>query len=357
MKIAILGNAASIHIIRWANGLVERGLTVHVISAHKAAGGFDPRVNLHELKKKAPLGYVLAAFELKKLLKTIRPNVLNAHYATGYGLLARSSGFKPLLLSVWGSDIYLFPKKTIFHRALLRGNLNAATAVASTSLCMSKAVREDFGRGAIFITPFGINENDFAPSKIMRQGSAVVVGTVKSLKHEYGIDTLIKAFSISLNDWGNDVSLHLEITGAGVELDNLKALVEKLGISSKVTFHGHVPHSKVPAMLERLDIYVALSRSESFGVAILEASACEKPVVVSDADGPAEVTINETTGLIVKKDDPIAAAEAISRLIGDANLRIAMGRAGRAHVLNNYSWTRSVELMLRAYEQVSEFKN
>lgn len=356
MKIVILGNAASIHIIRWANGLVERGLSVHVISAHKGIGGFDRRVVLHELQRKAPLGYVGAVFELRSLLRVIHPDVLNAHYATGYGFLARLSRFKPLLLSVWGSDVYLFPKKSIFHRALLRGNLNAASAVASTSLCMSRAVRENFRRGSIFITPFGIDEDDFTPPKIGCRGSAVVVGTVKSLKHEYGIDTLINAFSILLKDLGGDASLYLEVTGAGVELDNLKILAGELGIANRVTFHGQVPHSKVPAMLERLDIYVALSRSESFGVAILEAGACGKPVVVSDADGPAEVTIHETTGLIVKKDDPIAAAKAISKLVRNADLRIAMGRAGRAHVLKNYSWKRSVDLMLQAYEEVSGSK-
>lgn len=352
MKIAILGNASSIHVVRWANGLANRNLTVHVISAHKRSAEMASEVNVHELRVKAPLGYVAAAPQLRKLLKSIQPEILNAHYATGYGLLARLSGYKPLLLSVWGSDIYLFPNKTFAHRALLRGNLKAASAIASTSLCMAGAANMIFPHKKVYVTPFGIDELNFLPSKSANQSTRIVIGTVKSLKHEYGIDTLINAFSIVLSEVGEAVPIFLEITGAGRDLEQLRVLATNLGISNRVIFHGQVPHSKVPEMLARLDIYVALSRSESFGVAILEASACEKPVVVSDADGPKEVTLDGKTGFVVKKEDPDAAAEAIAKLIRNAELRSAMGRAGRDHVLKNYTWNKSIDAMLDAYTAV-----
>jgi len=355
MKIAILGNAASVHVVRWANGLADRGVVVHVISVHKSSAEMASGVNVHELEMKAPVGYLAAAPQLRKLLKVIRPEVLNAHYATGYGLLGRLSGYKPFLLSVWGSDIYLFPQKTFVHRALLRANLKAASAIASTSLCMSNAAHIVFPHKNVFVTPFGIDELKFSPSKLARDPSRMVVGTVKSLKYEYGIDTLIKAFSIVLDDIGDEASLYLEITGAGGDLEQLRGLVTELRISDRVIFHGQVAHSRVPEMLGRLDIFVALSRSESFGVAILEASACEKPVVVSDADGPREVTIDGETGFVVKKEDPVAAAKAILKLIRNAELRSSMGRAGRAHVLKNYTWEKSIDAMLNAYEAVSTF--
>ncbi len=66
------------------------------------------------------------------------PHLLHAHYATGYGLLARLSGFRPLLTSIWGTDVYDFPAISPLHRWLLRGNLAAATAIASTSQCMAR---------------------------------------------------------------------------------------------------------------------------------------------------------------------------------------------------------------------------
>src|SRR5690606_39546541 len=92
-----------------------------------------------------------------------------------------------------------------------------------------------------------------------------------------------------------------------------------------------------------LDVYVALSRQDSFGVAILEASSCGVPVVVSDADGPAEVVADNQTGFIVPVDDPGFAAARIIDLVLNPELRAQMGALGREHVLRHYTWDRSEE--------------
>jgi len=175
-----------------------------------------------------------------------------------------------------------------------------------------------------------------------------------TLSSKYGIDTMIEAFALVIKNHTNPNQLVLEITGGGSDLDSLRTLAINLGVETQVVFHGTVSHERVPALLNHLDIYVALSRldSESFGVAILEASACEKPVVVSDADGPAEVTIDGTTGFIVPRENPQAAADAILKLVKDKELRVQMGRSGRLHVLENYTWDRSLDLMMDAYEKV-----
>src|SRR5699024_6616234 len=144
----------------------------------------------------------------------------------------------------------------------------------------------------------------------------------------YGIDTLIRAFALAVEEVEFGQNIKLEITGDGADLEKLQDLVSQLGIEMQVLFHGRVEHEKVPDMLNRLDIYVALSRAESFGVAILEASSCGLPVIVSDADGPAEVTAQNETGYIVPKDDPVAACHALIKLINDPERRVSMGEAG-----------------------------
>lgn len=351
MKIALLSAANSIHTVKWANGLASRGVDLHLISAHPLTDRLHPCVTLHLLPFQAPWGYLASVFALRKLLAHIKPDLLNAHYATGYGLLARLCGFKPLLLSVWGSDVYDFPAKSVLHRAFLKGNLKSATAVASTSRCMGRKTAETFAHEQIFITPFGVDEQVFAPKRLERGVPSVVIGTVKTLKDKYGIDTLIEAFALVCAQVGNTIRLTLEITGGGPDLPKLQSLAQRLGVDEQVIFHGQLPHARVPEMLNRLDVYVALSRldSESFGVAILEASACEKPVVVSDADGPAEVTLDGETGFIVPKNNAKAAAQAILKLVRDPALRWCMGEAGRAHVLEHYTWEKSINIMLEAY--------
>ena len=352
MKVALFSCASSIHTIKWVNGLASRDVEVHLISVHSIAEELDARVTVHILPWLAPWGYLTSVFALRRLLEIIKPDLLNAHYATGYGLLARMCGFKPLLLSVWGSDVYDYPRKSFLHRALLKGNLKAATALASTSRCMARETAKTFAHDQVFVTPFGVDENVFTPVQPICNKRGVVIGTVKTLKDKYGIDTLIEAFALACEQVENTIHLTLEITGGGPDLPKLQSLAQRRGVANQVTFHGPLPHTRVPEMLNRLDIYVALSRldSESFGVAILEASACEKAVVVSDADGPAEVTLDGQTGFIVPKNSPVAAAEAILKLARDPDLRRRMGQAGRAHVLAHYTWEKSIDIMLDAYQ-------
>ena len=100
-----------------------------------------------------------------------------------------------------------------------------------------------------------------------------------------------------------------------------------------------------------LDIYLALSTedSESFGVAIIEASSCEKPVIVSNVGGLPEVIDEKNTGFIVNKEDYIKASEYLEKLILDKNLRIEMGKKGREFVEKNYDFSTNLKQMINIY--------
>jgi glycosyltransferase involved in cell wall biosynthesis len=353
MRVALLAPANSVHTVRWANGLAGRGLEVHLITAHEPLPEIDAAVHLHRLAIPAPWAYLLAAGRLARCLAGIRPDLLNVHYASGYGTLARLSAFHPTLVSVWGADVYDFPRISPLHRQLVRSNLTWATGVASTSICMARRVETLCAPRALFVTPFGVDERVFTPGRSAEPG--IVIGTVKALAPKYGIDVLLEAFFRVRQRLGNRAAeVRLEITGGGADGVSLQAQAHRLGLQDAVTFHGPVPHARVPAMLHRLDIFVALSRddSESFGVAAVEAASCGKPVVVSDAEGLSEVTRHGETGFVVPRDDPDAAADAILGLVRDERLREVLGRAGRDHVLRHYTWEHSLDRMIDAYAKV-----
>ena len=118
-------------------------------------------------------------------------------------------------------------------------------------------------------------------------------------------------------------------------------------------FKGRIPHAEVPEALRALDVYVALSRMDSFGVAILEACSCALPVVVSNADGPAEVVVDGKTGYIVAREDAHAAADRLQELVLNPELRQRLGAAGRARVLSEYTWSKSLDMMLDAYTETA----
>ena len=352
MKVAFLAGLNVIHTIRWANVFAEHGHDVHVICMHPHNG--DPLcqgVKVHMLPFKAPAGYYLNLFAIKALLKQIKPDVLNAHYASGYGTLARLSGYHPLVLSVWGSDVYDFPYESRVKMSIIQKNLDAADIICSTSEVMKVQTKSLLLRPKeIFVTPFGIDTEKFTPKKNFSP-EVKVIGTVKTLAPKYGISTLIKAFAIVLDKVGHDASLKLVIAGGGPQRNELERLAAELNIFDKCEFLGKIPHEKVPEVLHTFDIYAALSEldSESFGVAILEASACALPVVVSDAGGLPEVVDNGVTGVVVPRHNPEAAAEAILDIIKSPNNRVNYGKKGVERVKTIYSWEMCYKKMLDIY--------
>jgi succinoglycan biosynthesis protein ExoA len=356
MKVVLLAPANVVHTQRWVEGLLARGLKVVLATQHDESDWRPPAaVRVVRLRHSGRVGYFLNIAGLRRLLRDERPDLLNAHYASGYGTTAALSGFSPVLLSVWGSDVYDFPYQGRLQSWLLRHNLRRADALASTSEAMAEQVRRLLPTvGAIAITPFGVDVERFAPAPRVHAG--IVIGTVKTLAPKYGIDVLVRAFAelvAGLNEPKRG-AISLVVVGGGEQRSALEALVVSLGIASQVRFVGSVPHAEVPRWLNGFDVYVAASRldSESFGVAVLEASACGLPVVVSDAGGLPEVVVDGETGLVVPRDDAPALARALRRLVESPSLRARLGHAGRQRVVEHYEWRRCVETMVNCYSSL-----
>lgn len=352
MKIALLSGLSSIHTIRWANAFVERGHELHLISSpshNNTKHWLSKNVHLHILPIPSSFGYYLNLIAFKKILRLIKPDVLNAHYASGYGTLARLSKFSPYVLSVWGSDVYDFPYKSAFHKKIIRKNLLAADRLCSTSKVMAEQVNSlcpEISR--ITVTPFGVDTEVFKPKFRKHQKNLLTIGTVKTLAPKYGIDILLHAFKyvkeqmLQINPL---IVLRLLIVGGGPQEKSLHLLAKKLGISENCTWIGEITHQEVPEYLNQLDIYVALSREESFGVAILEASACGIPVVVSDSGGLPEVVVAGETGLVVSRESHEEAGKAILSIANNPILRESMRKKSVEHVKAVYDWQKNVSLL------------
>jgi L-malate glycosyltransferase len=356
-KLVMLAPASVIHTQRWATALAARGLEVVLATQHPAPGWPLPAgVRVVVLPHRGLAGYFGNAPALRRLLQAERPALLNVHYASGYGSTAALAGWRPWLLSVWGSDVYDFPYEGRLKGWWLRRNLRRADALASTSEAMAQQVHRLVPeRQAVFITPFGIDTTRFVPRPQAHEAheahEGLVIGTVKTLAPKYGIDVLLRAFAQLPAAPG----LSLLVVGDGPQRAELEALAATLGIAHRVRFAGAVAHAEVPAWLQRMDVYAAVSRldSESFGVAVLEASACALPVVVSDAGGLPEVVVDGKTGLVVPREDPAALAAALARLLADGGLRQRLGQAGRQRVQQHYEWSHCVERMLDCFDQVA----
>lgn len=364
MRIVLLSPASSIHTIRWANGLASKGIEIHLISQTLPNENLHKKIKFYLLPNRGIIGYYLMVPAVKKLLNKIKPDLLNAHYASGYGTTARLVNFHPYILSVWGSDVYDFPYKSFIHKNIVKKNILAADKVASTSRAMAEQIKTIAPSvNTISITPFGIDIDIFGKLESLNsiKNSNITIGTVKSMANVYGIDILIKSFAILYNKLlvsQPEVAekLHLRLVGEGKETKYLKELTNTLNIEDRVEFVGYINYLDVPKMLNTLDIYVALSRRESFGVAIIEASATFCPVVVSNVGGLPEVVLDGITGIIVPPENPLIAAEALEKLVLSPSIRRQMGVAGRKFIEDNYTWTESLNIMVALYKSIVSTK-
>jgi glycosyltransferase involved in cell wall biosynthesis len=296
------------------------------------------------------VGYLKEVLNLKRLYNGFKPDIVHAHYASSYGLLGSFLRHSPYLISVWGSDIFEFPKVSFFNRTLLKRNLSKATHLFSTSERMAEETKL-YTNKKVKVIPFGVDVSHFAPNK-KRDSNKFVIGIIKTLENNYAINDLISAFSL-LVQRHQTIDFELHIGGEGGQKEALKQQVVGLGLSHKVKFLGFIPPSQVPHYFNEMDIAVISSLAESFGVSAVEAAACELPVVATRVGGLPEVVIDGKTGLLCEPQNPTDLANKIDTLIADDTLRRAYGRAGRAFVLTKYDWEKNVSKMVEQYSTIA----
>jgi glycosyltransferase involved in cell wall biosynthesis len=362
MKILLLADPASSHTIKWANSLSEKGLDIYIIGLSNFNPKlFNERIKIESLnisqrfktKTSGSFSKIVYLYAIKKIIKIIKifkPDILHAHYASSYGLLGSLTGFHPFIISVWGSDIYNFPQKSFIHCKIVRFNLSKADVILSTSNAMSKQTKK-FTDKKIIVTPFGIDTDKFKPKKSTSifVASDFVIGTIKTLEKNYGIEYLIKAFKIVKEKQSVKI-LKLMIVGTGTQQTYLKSLVNELNLKNDTVFTGYIDHQKIPNYQNMLDVAVIPSINESFGVTALEASACGKPVIASNVGGLLEVIEDGVTGYLVEKQNPQAIADALEKLINNEDLRKELGTNGRNKVIKEYNWEVCVEKMISVYK-------
>lgn len=366
MKVLILADPGSTHTVKWIRSLSLQGIEIFLFGLndyiHKDYTGlknfyiFSAKLNkeIFSLPETAlfKLSYLKSYPKIRKIISEFKPDILHAHYASSYGLLAALTNFHPTILSVYGSDVFSFPRTNIFSSSVFKFNLSRVDRILSTSYIMAEETKK-YTSKKVDVIPFGIDLNKFKhfSDYNCRPEASFIIGTVKSLETIYGIEYLIEAFKI-IKDKYSQVDIRLLIVGEGSLEMKLKELCKKFQIEQYVEFTGRISFEKLADYYNQMDVAVFLSQSESFGVAVLEASACEIPVVVSNVGGLPEVVENNITGFVVEKENPAAAASAIEKLLLEPNLRKQMGENGRKRVEKFYDWDDNVEQMINLYSNI-----
>jgi glycosyltransferase involved in cell wall biosynthesis len=144
--------------------------------------------------------------------------------------------------------------------------------------------------------------------------------------------------------------LHMLVAGGGEWLERYREHAAAAGLGDRVHFVGRVGHDRLPDLLRASDFLLLTSDLESFGMVLIEAMACGKPVVATDLPGPRAVVADGSTGFVAPRGDVCAIAATLDRMVHlGAEGRRQMGLRGRAECERMYAWPKLVDRLEQIY--------
>lgn len=220
---------------------------------------------------------------------------------------------------------------------------------------------ERFPSQKVFVIPNGIDTNRFRPDSPCREAvreelglpsRVKLVGIVAALRPEKNHALFVRA-AVKIKEQVPDA--HFVIVGEGPEREKIANMISSLGGSAFIHLLGN--RSDTPRILAALDAFVLSSLNEASPVSILEALACQVPVVASDVGSVSESVINQWNGFTFPSGDDQVLVERVVQLLRDRDLNIELGQNGREHVERNGSLDNMVELYEDLIHKIWRVKN
>jgi glycosyltransferase involved in cell wall biosynthesis len=338
------------HLLQLLPDLRERGWDVRFLMLHEDEPGAwefadelrARNVPLDDVRLRADVDPVAFA-DVTAYLARLRPLVLHTHlvHADVYGQLAGSVARVPLRLSTKHGFNEFREGRWFGFADRSVGSLAHVHIAISRGLAQYLAETEGFDEDAFEIVHYGISPNGEAAAYAGSSPRLLCIGRLIPIK---GHLVLLRALAQARTQVP-DVTL--ELAGRGPLEPALKAYARELGLADAIHFLGFV--SPVQAAIEDAAIVVVPSLGEGFGMVALEAMERARPVVASAVGGLPEIVADGETGLVVPALDAEALAEAIVTLAGDLPKAAAMGSAGRARALAEFTPERCVERVEELY--------
>ncbi|AKO52759.1 glycosyl transferase family 1 [Marinobacter psychrophilus] len=207
----------------------------------------------------------------------------------------------------------------------------------------------------VVMTP-GVDVDKFTPSPssqpLQKWVGKRVVLTVGRLQQRKGQDMMIRALPALEAQFPD---LYYCIVGDGAEREPLARLATELGVSHMVEFVGEIDDAEMVEHYRHCDLFALPNRrigndDEGFGMVLLEAQACGRPVLAGDAGGTGETLVAEKTGVIVDCTEPEPLVKAVKALLSDMPRIDNMGSNGRVHMEQNFSWDKLAEKAIELFQ-------
>ena len=310
-------------------------------------------------------------------------NVLHAYFLNQAGFIATYAGKYlniPSVVSIRGNDIEhaAFDPSRFSQVVYALQNAGAVTTNASELVKKAKAF---FDREIILI-PNGLDDEHFkpmvrndvlaevlglnerkplAPYAHLPRGSvpgsagekeerSLVIGFVGELRRKKGLKTLLSAYAQTNEKLRTSLLIVGEVR-AGEDKKTFDEFVQA-NPTANIVVTGYISPTDLPAYYSLIDVFVQPSQHDGMPNALLEAMACEKPVIATPVGGMLDVVKEGENGLFVSVNDGDALANAIHEVLNNAELRSHLGKAARQTVTEGFSLQKELHGNLDVYRKL-----
>lgn len=326
LRLTFIANPTHVLVMRWVSFFAGRGHETTILDGFgfPDARGLDERVRVVRYDARGrihlPLAPTLhARLTLRRLLSAIDPDVVHAHSLKRYGWQAGIAGWRPYVISTWGSDVLLPPaglQERFWNRYTMR---RAALVTAVTPVMRAAAIRAGARPERVVQVHFGVDTRRFAPAgvepEVLRDlglDPRPIIFSPRAVKPIYNHATILRAFATL------DAGHQLVMTGRNADPEHLariRSLLGELGIADRVRIVDDIPDDAMLALYRAATVVVSAPESDSFPISLLEAMACGTPVVAGDLPAVRGGLQDVVPEWLVPTHDVAAMAAALRRAV------------------------------------------
>jgi L-malate glycosyltransferase len=288
-------------------------------------------------------------------------DVLHMHYAIPHATAAflaremlKPERYLPFVTTLHGTDITLVGSRNSFM-PITRFSIAQSDAVTAISHYLAQETCRIFGHCGVEVIPNFINaeeyrrrENSALSASLAPNGEKLIMH-VSNFRPVKRIGDCIHTLA-QIKRLNGDLRVRLVMCGDGPEREEAEGLAREYGLTDHVLFAGQVPD--IANYLSAADLLLVPSETESFGLAALEAMACEVPVIATRTGGLPEVIRDGETGFLVELGDTRTMGERALELLTDEKKRQAMGAEGRRWAVDQFNTERVIPQYEELYERV-----
>ena len=296
---------------------------------------------------------------IEKLLKERKVDIVHFHsplFTFLYGFL-RKKKFPLIMTTHYLLDVKLSKSAGVIYSSFIRRMTLFIAKNINKIICVNEDYIPIFKKWGVdpdklLYIPNGVDTKRFSPGKSKVKNKFIdkkIIVYFGRLHYQKNVDLLIRSFKF-IKEKVSDVKL--VIIGTGTDFDKLKKMSAD---DNDIIMTGFISNEELTDYLRASNVVVFPSRGENASLTIMEAMACELPVISSGV-GNAEKILGEGRGLILEKYTEEEIAEKCIKILNDKNFAVEMGKSARKFVEDNHSWDRISKKTEELYKKVIENK-